>query len=390
MTPKLKLWVAGVGGTALLAAVGWLIATVGPLAPVKVQSSRAIRHDLAPRVFGIGTVEARLAYAVGPVVPGRVLRVHVDQGDSVVAGQLLAEIDPIDLDRRVQAAQSSSRRAREAVRAAEALVADAESRVRLARSNRDRDAALFQRQAISAQAHDSSHVETERAEATLAVAHANAAAAQRDIERMDAESLAVSNQRDSLKLTSPVNGIIVSREVEPGTTVVAGQAVLRLIAPESLWVRTRVDQSRAQGVQVGQQASIVLRSAPGLAIAGRVARIELQSDPVTEERLVDVSFDADTGRLYLGELAEVTISLQPVPNVLVVPSAAVTNNGHRTGVWQNAAGRAQFKQVEFGSQGQPGVAQVLSGLTEGESFIVYSSAQLRNGIRVREQMLAKP
>ncbi len=103
---------------------------------------------------------------------------------------------------------------------------------------------------------------------TAAAARANAAAVKQDVGRVDAESQGVGSVRDSLRLVSPVDGVIVSREAEPGTTVVAGQAVVRVVAPESLWVRARVDQSRAQGVQVGQPASIVLRSAPGNPDAG--------------------------------------------------------------------------------------------------------------------------
>ena len=92
-------------------------------------------------------------------------------------------------------------------------------------------------------------------------------------------------------MLSPIDGVVTAREAEPGATVVAGQAVLRLVDPARLWVRARVDQARAQGVQVGQAADIVLRSAPGASLPGKVVRIELQSDAVTEERIVNVAFD---------------------------------------------------------------------------------------------------
>lgn len=202
---------------------------------------------------------------------------------------------------------------------------------------------------------------------------------------MDAESQGLGSLRESLRLVSPVDGVIVSREAEPGTTVVAGQAVLRLVAPESLWVRPRVDQSRARGVQAGQLASIVLRSAPETPLPGRVARIEMQSDSVTEERVVNVSFDAPPARLYLDELAEVIIRLPGATDVLVVPSAAIAREGSQTGVWQMVGGQARFKPVTIGSQGQAGLSQILSGLVEGDSVIVFSSAQLEPGARIREQ-----
>ena len=383
--------IAVIAGVVLfVAAFFWLLTTHGPLAPVGVQTGRVVRADLSPSVFGIGTVDARLAYAVGPIAPGRVLRVLVDQGEAVKAGQLLAEMDPVDLDRRVQAAQSAGSRSRQAVQVADAQVDEAASRAKLARINRDRDRGLYQEDVISKQALDNSSNEAERAEAALAAARANAAAAKQDIQRVDAELHGVGSLRDSLRLVSPADGVIVSREAEPGTTVVAGQAVLRLIVPASLWVRVRVDQSRAKGVQVGQPASIVLRSAPDTPMPGRVTRIEMQSDPVTEERIVDVSFDPPPPHLYLGELAEVTIRLPGEAGVLMVPSAAIAREGSQTGVWQAMDGRARFKPVSIGSQGQAGVTQILAGLSEGERVIVYGSAQLRDGVRVREQKVEQP
>jgi HlyD family secretion protein len=385
MRSKTKVIILMASVVMFVAAFFWLLTTHGPLAPVGVQLGNVVRADLTPSVFGIGTVDARLSYAVGPIAPGRVLRVLVDQGDSVRAGQLLAEMDPVDMDRRVQAARSTAARSRQAVRVADAQVAEAASRARLAITNRDRDRGLYEQRVISEQALDNSTGEAERAEAALAAARANAEAVKQDIGRVDSEAQGLSSLRESLRLLSPVDGVIVSREAEPGTTVVAGQAVLRVVVPESLWVRARVDQSRAQGVQVGQLASIVLRSAPGTEMPGRVARIELQSDPVTEERVVNVSFDAPAARLYLGELAEVTIRLQGATGVLVVPSAAIAREGSQTGVWQMVDGNARFKPVTIGSQGQAEVTQILSGLGEGDSVIVYSSAQLNPGVRVRER-----
>jgi HlyD family secretion protein len=385
MKSRTKMIVLVASVILFVAAFFWLLTTHGPLAPVGGQLGSVVRADLTPSVFGIGTVDARLSYAVGPIAPGRVLRVLVDQGDEVKAGQLLAEMDPVDMDRRVQGAKSTGARSRQAVQVADAQIAEAASRARLAVMNRDRDQGLYGQRVISKQALDNSTGEAERAEAALVAARANAEAVKQDIGRVDAEAQGLGSLRESLRLVSPVDGVIVSREAEPGTTVVAGQAVLRVVVPESFWVRARVDQSRAQGVRVGQIASIVLRSTPGTQMPGRVARIELQSDPVTEERVVNVSFDAPPARLYLGELAEVTIRLPSETGVLVVPSAAIAREGSQTGVWQILDGHARFKPVTIGSQGQAEVTQILSGLGEGDRVIVYSSAQLKPGVRVREQ-----
>ena len=386
LKPGKRTLLLALGALAFIAAFFWLLTTRGPLAPVGVEIASVTRTDLSPAVYGIGTVEARRAYAVGPTQAGRLLRVWVDQGDRVRAGQLLAEIDPVDLLQRGEAAASAAARARQTAQAAQAQVAEAASRVRLAQANHARYQALAKQGFVAQEMADSRRNEAAAAEAALAAARANASGAQRDISRAEAESRGIQQVSNNLKLLSPINGVVTAREAEPGTTVVAGQAVLRLVDPGQLWVRARVDQARAQGVAVGQVASIVLRSAPGTAMPGKVARIELQSDAVTEERIIDVAFDPPPAQLYLAELAEVTIRLPGARNVLAVPRAALAQFKGQTGVWQVVDGRARFQPVQPGMQTAEQV-QIVSGLSAGDNLVVYSAKQLDDGVRVSEQRL---
>ncbi|MFZ5574613.1 MAG: efflux RND transporter periplasmic adaptor subunit [Pseudomonadota bacterium] len=378
--------VLALGVLAFLAAFVWLVTTRGPLAPVGVETAEVVRADLGPEVDGIGTVEARHVYAVGPIQTGRLLRVQVDLGDRVARGQLLAALDPIDLAERVEAAGSAAARARQAAQAAQAQVAEAESRARLAQANSERYQALYRQNFVAREMAESRRHEAAAAEAALAAARANAVAAQREIARAEAELRGVEQVRNSLKLVSPVDGVVTAREAEPGATVAAGQAVVRLVDPSQLWVRARVDQARAEGVQVGQRADITLRSGPGRALPGKVARIELQSDALTEERIVNVAFDTPPAQLYLGELAEVTVRLPAAHAVLSVPRAALTRHGGKPGVWRIDQGRARFQPVEPGVQ-SPQRVQIISGLAAGDRVIAYSAKQLDDGVRVREQRL---
>ena len=375
-----------VGGVAFVAAFVWLLTTSGPLAPVGVEFASVSRADLTPGVYGMGTVEAQHDFTVGPIQAGRVLSVRVDHGDAVKIGQLLAEIDPIDLSQRAEAARNGAARARQAAEAAQAQVAEADSRAKLAQANNERYQALVKQKFIAKEMADSRGQEAAAAAAALTAARANAAGAQRDISRAEAELRGIGQLQNSLQLVSPIDGVVTAREAEPGATVVAGQAVVRLVDPTRLWVRARVDQARAQGIQVGQAADIVLRSAPGNALPGKVVRIDLQSDAVTEERIVNVAFVAAPDQLYLGELAEVDIQLSGVRNVLTVPRATITQLNGQDGVWQSDDGRARFTPVKLGVH-TPERVQVVSGLDEGSRIIVYSAKQLEDGVRVREQHL---
>ncbi len=79
----------------------YVVLSSGPLAPIPVTATLVRDSSITPALFGIGTVEARYAYKIGPTVAGRVKRVDVQVGDMVRVGQVLGEMEPVDLDDRV-------------------------------------------------------------------------------------------------------------------------------------------------------------------------------------------------------------------------------------------------------------------------------------------------
>ena len=285
-----QVWFA-VFGIALLLALGWVATTSGPLAPIKVTVTQVATGTVAPLLFGIGTVEARRAYLIGPTAAGRVRSVLVDVGDGVKAGQLLAEMDPVDLDKRVASAAAAIARGHSAVTTAEAQIQDAKSRQALASSEARRYVDLGKKNFISQSAVDAKLQQQQSADAQLAAAESTLTSTRQDLTRLEAEREAAQQQRGNIRLLSPVEGVVTSRDAEPGSTVIAGQAVLKLQEPGSLWITVRLDQGRSAGLQLGLPADVTLRSHPGKALAGKVVRVEPISDSVTEERIAKVAFD---------------------------------------------------------------------------------------------------
>lgn len=370
-------------GVALLAVAGYAAFRMGPLAPVRVTVAQVASARLTPTVFGLGTVEARQSWLMGPTLAGRVLRVHVDAGQSVRAGQLLAEMDPVDLDPRLQAQEAALSRAASVEAAATAQVADAQARRTLAQANLERQKDLAEQSFISRSALEGRTQELQSADAALQAAHANLEAARQDGRRLQAERAAVDQQRRNTRLVAPADAVVISRDAEPGSTVVAGQSVIKLANPASLWVKLRVDQGRSRGLAPGLPARIVLRSHPREVLSGRVERVELQGDAVTEERIAQVSFARLPASLSLGELAEVTLDLPPTAETLVLPQASVQTHQGRGGVWRLRDGRLEFVPVQWGVSSPDGRVQALQGLQAGDTVVVYSEKPLGPGVRFR-------
>ncbi len=387
MITLLKKWKRHIAIICVLFLIGgssWLLYAKGPLGAPKVTVVKANKKNLSPSVFGIGTVEARLTYTVGPTQAGRLLSVLVDHGDIVKAGQILGEIDPVDLDQKLQSASATIGKAKNSVAVSEAQVRDAYSRNILAQTNARRYGELLEVNAVSAELADFKKNEANTTQAAYESAQASLLSAREEVARSTSDQNAILRQRENLHLVSPVNGIIVSRDAEAGTTVVGGQSVFHLVDPTTLWVRTRIDQSRFYGIAVGQPAMIVLRSRQNAPLVGKVARLEVQGDNVTEERFVDVAFNDLGGIIPLGELAEVTIDLPPVVDALVVPSAAVKRLNKQNGVWMVAEdNKLRFQPVTIGVQTLDGETQIIDGLNTGDVVVVYSQNQLTQGMSVR-------
>ena len=143
---------------------------------------------------------------------------------------------------------------------------------------------------------------------------------QQELKRVQAERDALVRQRANLRLVAPVDALVVSRDAEPGSTLVAGQPVVEVIDPASLWIDVRFDQLNAAGLRPGMQAQVALRSRPNEALAGQVLRVEPLADSVTEELLAKVAFATLPDPLpAVGELAEVTVALAALPPAPVVP-----------------------------------------------------------------------
>lgn len=367
----------------LLVGFGFVVARSGPLAPTKVTITRVETGSLSSSLFGIGTVEARRSYFIGPTAAGRVKAVHVDVGEQVKAGQLLAEIDPVDLDERLRSLEASYARASSAVLAADAQRKDVLARQTVAGLNAKRYRDLGDKHFVSPSAVESKQQELTSAQAAVDASEANLQSARQEVVRLKADQDALRQQRNNLRLVAPVDGVLTSRDAEAGSTVIAGQSVLKLIEPSSLWVKVRLDQGRSRGLAAGQAASIALRSNPGLPLTGKVVRIEPVSDSVTEERITLITFDQIPPGLSIGEMAEVTVQTAANQSGLTLPNAAIKQMPEGSGVWKLRDGKPVFVAIKLGTSTLDGAVQVLEGLGAGDEIIVFSERELSEGSRVK-------
>lgn len=357
---RLLGWIAAVA--AIVAAAGvFLFLFVRPLA-VETATPEV---NVPVQVFGLGTVEARVLSKVGFQVGGTLGELHADHGDRVLKGAVLARLHSGEQQAKLAEARAKVSQAEAALRQAQAQVRKAEAVLTQRRQTNERRQALVKRGTVSEEAAQDSQAEAEVAAAELSLATSQVEVARAQLE--DAKSL---QQMETVvlqhhALAAPYDSLVVQRHAELGVVLAPGQAVFTLIDPATVWIKAHVDEALAGDLAVGQAAEVRLRSLPRSAFAGRVVRIDIESDRVSEERRAYVRCETCPADAYLGEQAEVLIATARLPRALLVPELAVEElRGNAGVVWTVEAGRLNRRAVAFGQRTLDGRLEIAGGLPD--------------------------
>lgn len=360
-----KSWIIGALAVVTVAA-GALFLTERPLAVTVV----APEADVPLRLYGLGTVEARVLSRVGFEAGAALVSLSVDAGDAVRKGQELAALHPAEQEARVA-------RARAAVAASMANQSKAEAAVARARAILAQREAANRRQKQLARQDVASVQKAEEAQRDEDVARAEVALAEADfavIRAQGADAAAALRLEETLlahhRLLAPYDALVVARHSEPGTVVRSGDPIFTLIDPATVWIQAYIDEERAGQLAPGQSATIRLRSLPAGEFTGTLARIGLESDRVNEERRVWLTCADCPSEMFLGEQAEVRILTATRETALMVPEVAISGfDGFRGRVWVVQDGRLQQADLTFGARDDRGRIEVADGLPEGAAVV---------------------
>lgn len=313
--------------------------------PIPVSLVAAVAANGQSSLDVSGTVRLKRETALGFNTAGRIAAILVNEGDTVIRGQMLARLDPTSL----AAADSSAR--------AEADRADADYR---------RVAALFKQGWVTAP-----RVETARA---------SAAAARARVEQSGFDvGLAT--------IRAPSTGVVLRRPAEPGQIVAPGTTVLVVGERASGYVlRLPLADADLARVRVGQSAAVFIPALGSAPIAARVAEIGARGDDATGTFRVELALPAQAG-LRSGQIGRARLRFGgtgPENAAVSVPATAVFAARADEGfvyVHDAAAGKVRLRQVAIGPVGDAALT-VTAGLKPGERIVTSGVDRLRDGIRV--------
>ena len=350
----------------------WLLAAIGLFlllkctlwAPLTVSTVTVTKRNLAAQVYGNGTIEAKVVVAVSTKVTGRIEALYADEGDSVKAGQVLAKLEDADFHQQVLQAQAGLKKSEAALAAENANHQMALANFELADKNYTRISGLADRKLVSQQDVDQQATALEVAKKEVERSNAAVEAASKDRLASQANLAFMESRNNDMVVKAPQDGIIISRDLEQGATVAPGLSIFRMADPTIIWVNANVDESQREKLAEGQEATIFLRSRPKEKLHGRVTRIGLESDRVTEEIEVDVAFEPPLANFRLGEQAEVYVVTGTKNEAPALPSSALTSKGPQRAVWAVVDGKLRRKEIITGIEDRTGFVEVVSGIDD--------------------------
>lgn len=337
-----------------------------------------------------GNVQAIQETPIYARVDGYLRQWHVDIGDRVERGQVLAEVDTPELDQQVSQAEAALSQARASVAQTEASLQQAKANLELARISAQRWAALLADGAVARQdvderrsQYDAARASTDAAQANVDATRANLAASAANLQRLRAlESFK--------KMVAPYSGIITARTVDRGALITAGSGgatvpLFRIAQIDTLRIFVNVPQTFVRSIAPGQEASIVVREFPGRVFAGKVSRDASALDATSRTLLTEVLVPNTNLTLKPGMYAQVSFSVVgPDPPVLIPATALVIRaEGPQVAVVRDDH-TVHFQKVELGRDLGTNV-EVISGLNGDERLIVNIPDGLKEGITVRPQ-----
>jgi HlyD family secretion protein len=351
--------------------------------PITVQVA-AIEHNVPVRVFGLGTVEARVQSKISFEVGATLAALYADHGDRVTKGQVLARLSTGEQEAKVAKARAAQLIAEVNIAKSSANVDKAQAVLAQKQEANRRKQALAGRDVVSQQVAEEAIRDEAVARADVSVALSEAESAKAQVTDARAQLQFEEIMLRHRTLVAPYDAIVIERNKELGTVIKAGDPIFTLVAAGSYWGLAHVDEAHAGFIEEGQLVEARLRSRPLETFTGRVVRIGLESDRVTEERRVYLRGETPPVRVYLGEQAEFWITVAELDKALLVPAAAVHGYDGRQGtVWTVESDRLQRRLVKFRHRTEDARLEIVDGLPDGARVIARLDGGLTEGRSVR-------
>ena len=380
-----KVWM-GVGAVVLVALIAWLLSGGKKEEKVSFETAKVARQDISTSITATGTIEPVTSVTVGTQVSGIVSKLYVDYNSVVKKGQVIAELDKTNLISELNTAKAN--------------LSSAQSSLNYEQANYNRYKTLYDKGLVSANDFESARLSYDKARQQVNTSRESVQKAQTNL--------------GYATITSPIDGVVLSKSVEEGQTVAASFNTPELftIAQDltDMRVIADIDEADIGGVKEGQRVSFTVDAFPDDHFEGEVTQVRQQatteSNVVTYE--VVISARNDDLKLKPGLTANVTIYTLEKNGVLAAPSKAlrfmpneallqkgqqIEDVEAQQKVWTLDGNTFKAHKVETGTTNGM-LTEIVSGIGEGAEvlvdFTISGGAEEQQGEQAQNPFMPRP
>ena len=361
MLKNKKVWM-GVGAIAIIALIVWLLSGGKKEEKVTFETYKVERQNIHTSITATGTIEPVTSVTVGTQVSGIVSKLYVDYNSVVKKGQVIAELDKTNLTSELKTAKAN--------------LTSAQSTLNYETSNYNRYKALYDKGLVSANDYESALLSYRKAQESVHSAHESVAKAQTNL--------------GYATITSPIDGVVLSKSVEEGQTVAASFNTPELftIAQDltDMRVIADIDEADIGGVKEGQRVTFTVDAFPDDKFEGEVTQVRQEATTTSNVVTYEVVISAPNADLKLkpGLTANVTIYTLEKNDIMAVPSKAlrfmpteaILEKGQQiedieapTKLWTLEGNIFKAHKVETGTTNGM-VTEIVSGISEGTEVLI--------------------
>ena len=356
-----KVWI-GVGAVALIVIVAWMLSGGKKEQKTEFQTAKVERQDIHTSITATGTIEPVTSVTVGTQVSGIVSKLYVDYNSVVKKGQIIAELDKTNLISELNTAKANQ--------------ASAQSTLNYEQANYNRYKTLYDKGLVSADEYESARLSYDKARQQAATSRESVQKAQTNL--------------GYATITSPIDGVVLSKSVEEGQTVAASFNTPELftIAQDltDMRVIADIDEADIGGVKEGQRVTFTVDAFPDDRFEGQVTQVRQQATTESNVVTYEVVISAPNKDLKLkpGLTANVTIYTMEKNGVLAAPAKAlrfipneallqkdqqIEDVEAAQKVWTLEGNTFKAHAVETGTTNGM-VTEIVSGIDEGTEVLV--------------------
>ena len=371
-----KVWI-GVGVVALIAIVAWLMSGGKKEEKVEFETAKVIKQDISTSITATGTIEPVTSVTVGTQVSGIVSKLYVDYNSVVKKGQVIAELDKTNIISELNTSKAN--------------LASAQSSLNYETANYNRYKTLFEKGLVSADEYENAQLSFRKAQEQVNTSRESVQKAQTNL--------------GYATITSPIDGVVLSKSVEEGQTVAASFNTPELftIAKDltDMRVIADIDEADIGGVKEGQRVTFTVDAFPDDRFEGQVTQVRQQATTESNVVTYEVVISAPNKDLKLkpGLTANVTIYTLEKNDVLAapakalrfMPNEALLKKGQQIEdveaqqkVWTQEGNTFKAHKVETGTTNGI-VTEIVSGISEGTEVLVDFSISGGEGQQAGQQ-----